>query len=143
MSQQLGTPLTQAHLKMLRSAALTYKRNNEGDLLRAPTRRKSNKTQDYEDNLKSLAVVNESLLTYLREALDHPAQPMPISAELLAHAALVVEDWMSDKTDTQAKNLTNRYSARELHNYYSAVHNAITDLQGAPPLFRRAPYPAR
>ena len=143
MSQTHGTPLTQAHLKMLRSAALTYKRNNAGELLRAATRRKTKGSQEYEDNLNEAATTNELLLSYLREAIDHPAQPVPISAELLAHAAFVVEEWMSDKKDTQSKNFTDRYSARELHNYYSAVHNAITDLQGVPPKFRRAPYPAR
>jgi hypothetical protein len=105
-------------------------------LLRLPTRRKTNRTQDYEDNLMALHKTNEALLAALRADLT-----APLDAEMLAHAALVVEEWMADKTDTQSKNLTDRYSARQLHNEYSAVHNAITDLQGVPPLFKRAPYP--
>jgi len=128
--------LTLAQSKLLRAAAHTFKRNTETELLRLPTRRKTNRTQDYEDNLKSMHTTNEVLLEALRADLT-----APLDAALLAHAALVIEEWMSNKTDTQSKNLTDRYSARQLHNDYSAVHNAITDLQGVPPLFKRAPYP--
>lgn len=136
MSHPHGTPLTLAQSKLLRAAAHTYKRNIKNELARVPTRRQTNRTKDYEDNLKALHTTNEALLAALRVDLT-----APLDAALLAHAALVVEEWMSDKTDTQSRNLTNRYSARQMHNDYAAVHNAITDLQGAPPLFKRAPYP--
>lgn len=136
MSHPHGTPLTLRQCKYLRAAAHTFKRNIENEMIRLPTRRKTNRTQDYEDNLKSLHKTNEALLTAMRADLT-----APLDAALLAHAAFVVEEWMSDKTDTQSKNLTDRYSARQLHNEYAAVHNAITDLQGVPPLFKRAPYP--
>mgnify|MGYP000367256427 CR=1 FL=1 len=138
MSHPHGTPLTLKQCKLIRAAAHTFKRNIENEMLRLPTRRKTNRTPDYEDNLNALHTTNEALLAALRDEL-----PVPLDAELLAHAAFVIEEWMSDKTDTQSKNLTNRYSARQLHNEYSAVHNAITDLQGVPPLFKRAPYPIR
>jgi hypothetical protein len=105
------------------------------EVKRAPTRRKTNRTQEYEDNLNTEVKDTASLLAKLTD----PATP-DLDAALLAHAVYIMDGRMSDRTGLHSKRVLEAQSIRRRLNEDAQLLNKLMTLLGLPIRYERAPF---